>query len=85
MATQKLQAELKRLIAERRKMLQNEVFGGLSAEERLEYQRNVDQIHELLSDSQASEVGKSGSGSAQNEPESAKKVKERTRARGSVA
>jgi hypothetical protein len=83
--THKLQAELKRLIAERRKMLQNEVFGGLSAEERLEYKRNVDQIHELLSDSQASEVGKSSSGSAQAEPESVKKVNEKRKARGSVA
>jgi hypothetical protein len=61
-------------------MLQNEVFGGLSPEE-----RNVDQIHELLSDSQASEVGKSSSGSAQAEPESVKKVKEKRKARGSVA
>jgi len=66
-------------------MLQNEVFGGLSAEERLEYQRNVDQIHELLRDSQASEVGKSSSGSAQAEPESVKKVKEKRKARSSVA
>jgi hypothetical protein len=84
-ATHKLQAELKRLLAERRKILQNEVFGWASPEERLEYHRNLDQIYELLSEYQESEGCKSGSGSAQAEPENAKKVKERTRARGSVA
>jgi predicted Zn-dependent peptidase len=84
-ATHKLQAELKKLLAERRKMLQNEAFGGFSTEERLEYQRNLDQVHELLSESQASEVARSCCGSAQVEPQNAKKVKDKRRARGSVA
>jgi hypothetical protein len=83
-ATQKPQAELKKLLAERNEMLRNEVFGGLSLEERLEYERKLNRINELQGEIEANEVAKSVSGSAQVEAESNKKVKERGKARGST-
>ena len=53
------QSELTRLRKDQNKARQDEVFGGLSPEERAEYNGKAERIHELESEIQASAVAKS--------------------------
>ena len=47
------QSELKRLCREQLKTLQDEIYGGLSASERAEYNRKANRIHQLQIELQA--------------------------------
>ena len=50
------QSELTRLRKDQNKARQDEIFGGLSPEERAEYNGKAEQIHKLESEIQASTV-----------------------------
>lgn len=54
MRSEKPGSELRRLQTEQSKTRHDEIFGGLSPEERAEYDRKADRIHKLESEIQAS-------------------------------
>ena len=60
MALEKPESELKRLRTEQTKSRKDEVFGGFSPEERIEYEAKSERIHKLESEIQA------GAGAEQN-------------------
>lgn len=67
MAKEKADSEWKRLRKEQEKTRRDEVFGGLTAVERAEYDRKSDRIRELESEIQASAVAAKSSGFAKAE------------------
>jgi hypothetical protein len=61
MAKEKPQSELTRLRTEQEKTRRDEVFGGLTPEERAEYKRKSERIYELESEIQANAVAEKSS------------------------
>ena len=67
MAKEKPEFELKRLRTETLKIMQKEVYGGLSSEERAQYDGKCERIHELVKEIQVSAAAQMNSESATRE------------------